>query len=466
MAVFGVQLVITMIMASFLHKLSPYYSVGRWLVGRGLTRYLPPNDAALRPHVAAGGAAGGRGGRKKAQGAAEAKDHAPLDPSLTLEKSAPFELHSVPVCSRDLPPHYSSELPFLLDLALASLVVVLVTAAYLHIKPQAIRSEFNLSCMWLLVLGGYSIKTLASLSRVYVSKEMPRERSTTIVFATLFFVLALAVLLLDDEVMDFHLEETYHKLQKSATRLLDSVAATREFPLLLPKWAFKVVMAILATLLSSLLIFPGFRFAEVHFEVVHSLKRSLLTPLLQLCYISPMFTLAMWIRPLQSGVLASATTVELLGTELSYDVFRASIIFLVCFLRVLLYRTYLQSYLNLARIQVEELRSASGRITVGDLRKKVSSIFSFYCAVGVQYIAPVVLLFVSAVLLLLASQGRDAVAAVDSAETDRDSSGSTPFLFSGFGLELFHGCFSFVCWWLCFTHFVTSGFGAVLRAYL
>ena len=461
MAVFGVQLVVTMITASFLHKLSPYYSLGRWLVTRGLTRYLPPSDATLRPHVATGGTVGGKG-RRRGQGIAEGKGHAPLDESLTLQKSAVFELPSMAVSSRDVSLLHFSELPFLVDLALATLSVSLVTAAYFHLRPQAVGSEFNLSCVWLLVLAGYSVKMLAAISRVYVSSEMPRERLTTIVFATLFFVCALSVLLLDEAVMDFGLGPTYLALQESLARLLDAVAASREFPLLPPQWAFKVAMAIFATLLSTLLIFPGFQFAEMHFDAVRFSRRSLLKPLLQLCYVSPMFSLAMWIKPFQTGVLSSPASLQLFGTEVAYDTFRSAVLAVVCLLRLLLYRTYLQSYLSLGRLRVEDMRKESGRISVAALRKKISSIFSFYCGMGVQYVAPVMLLFVSAALLFLASRGRG----TDAAGTGADGEGNSPLLLSGFGLRLFHGCISFTCWWLCFVHFVASGFGAVLRAYL
>ena len=51
MAIFSVQVVISMIVSSFLHKISPYFSVGRELIIYRLRRYQTPSDTLLCPHV-------------------------------------------------------------------------------------------------------------------------------------------------------------------------------------------------------------------------------------------------------------------------------------------------------------------------------------------------------------------------------------------------------------------------------
>jgi hypothetical protein len=48
MAVLGVQLVVTMVMASFMQKLSPHFSFARWLLCNHLVRYLHPTDEELK----------------------------------------------------------------------------------------------------------------------------------------------------------------------------------------------------------------------------------------------------------------------------------------------------------------------------------------------------------------------------------------------------------------------------------
>ena len=48
MAVLGAQLVFSLIILSFLQKLSPYFSFGRWLLCGRLVRFLHPSDEDLR----------------------------------------------------------------------------------------------------------------------------------------------------------------------------------------------------------------------------------------------------------------------------------------------------------------------------------------------------------------------------------------------------------------------------------
>ena len=50
MAVLGVQIVITMVMASIMTKIGPFMSLARWiLTSSGLVRYMHPSDEELKP---------------------------------------------------------------------------------------------------------------------------------------------------------------------------------------------------------------------------------------------------------------------------------------------------------------------------------------------------------------------------------------------------------------------------------
>ena len=129
MGVFGVQLVVTMIVASFLHKLSPYYSFGRWLVTAGLYRFLPPSDDVLRPHVAAA-ASTNRSKKKLANSRAATKEYTYLDHSLAIPKSANIKLDSIPVKGVDLIlVRYSEEFQWMMDFTCGTIAVFLTTCA-------------------------------------------------------------------------------------------------------------------------------------------------------------------------------------------------------------------------------------------------------------------------------------------------------------------------------------------------
>ena len=179
-------------------------------------------------------------------------------------------------------------------------------------------------------------------------------------------------------------------------------------------------------------------------------------------YIAPMFCLSLWIRPLSHDVIADRNHVNLFGlAEISYENFRFGIITSICLLRVIMYSTYMQSYLDTAKWRVTNMRHEQGRITIKDLRDRVSSIFTYYPGTGVHYLAPFLVLLLLTLLLHTSSVS---LATQSGSSADQTNSGSVNvFKFSGFGISVFHGCISFLIWWLCFTNAVTSGIGPIIR---
>jgi len=51
MALLGIQFVITLVVALFLQKLSPFYSFARWIMCSKLYRYLHPTNEQLRQKI-------------------------------------------------------------------------------------------------------------------------------------------------------------------------------------------------------------------------------------------------------------------------------------------------------------------------------------------------------------------------------------------------------------------------------
>ena len=502
MAIFGVQVVISMIVASFLHKISPYFSVGRGLIIYRLRRYQTPSDTLLRPHVSvppansrgggSGGTGGSSGGRKKvaSQRAPSSTTEATLadireilnlknlttvgglDQSLAVPKSANIKLQDAQVRSRDLTNlHFSAQLEWMINLSLAAVVVYAITLAYYTLMPHAMQSEYNLSTIWLLLVCGYIVKVLANLTKFYFSGELANQRAIGIVFIMFFFVCSLTILLIDEDVLDFGLTKSHKDISVCVARLLGSIHNQTEGESgdhVLPLWAFKIGLAVCATLLSSVLIFSGFRFGDMHFNAIrYSVpKKTLLQTVLHTCYVAPMFCLSLWIRPLSHDVIAERNNVSLFGiTEVSYDNFRFGIIVSVCLLRLIMYSTYMQSFLDTAKWRVLNLRREQGRITIKDLRERVSTIFEYYPATGVHYLAPFLILFLLTLLLHMSSMSLTAqsIRGSDNAAKIILEGTVNMFKFSGFGISIFHGCISFISWWLCFSISVTSAVGPIIR---
>ena len=483
MALFGVQLVLTMIIASFLHKLAPYYSLGRWLVTFRIHRYLPPSDKLLRPHMTAPSQSS-KATKKKAANQREkilaspkstpeelmaAINYDPngLDQNQVVPKSIALslKLDSSPLkwdgCVGNL--HYSREFEIIVNLTLASVFVYCATYIYFHIKPSAMTSEYNLSVIWLLLVVSYTFKVLFSLTVVYLSdEEFAHQRSLIIVFTTLFFVLALIVLVLDESFLDFGLERSHEDLSRCLSILLEGVS-DRATDIVIPMWFFKIVLAILCSVLSMVMVFPGFRFADTHFNTVYSHAKALfLKTFLNANYTAPMLALSLWIRPFEESMVAGRNGVNFFGAaEVSYDTFRIILLVSVCALRLALFRTYLQSYLDSAKWRVESLKHEQGKLTILQLRKRVKNVFLFYAALALQYLAPYIILL-SLTLLMVASSLQSAELAVYG-PSNKDVS---LFARSGFGLGLFDGCIGFICWWVCLTITVTTGLGVVIKDFI
>lgn len=498
MAVFGVQVVLSMIVASFLHKVSPYFSIGRGLILYRLRRYQTPSDTLLRPHVSvphSGGRSGGgghsnHGGRKRASNQRTATSTTTtdptiadlreffnlkkfsgsvLDPSLAIPKSANIKLQDVQFRSSDLvllP--FAEQLEWMINLAVAAVIVCAITLTYYYLFPSAVQTEYNLSTIWLLLVSGYIIHVLAKLTKFYFSDELASQRSVGIVFTMLFFVCSLIFLVVDEQVLDFGLEKSHEDISLSIARLIGNVKnetyKESDNDIILPVWAFKIILAVCATSLSVILIFPGFRFADIHFNTIRysAQKRSFLRTVLHACYIAPMFCLSLWIRPLSHDVIADRNHVNLFGlAEMSYENFRFGIITSICLLRVIMYSTYMQSYLDTAKWRVINMRHEQGRITIKDLRYQVSSIYTYYPGTGVHYLAPFLVLLLLTLLLHMSSVS---LSTLTSSSADQTNSGPVNvFKFSGFGISVFHGCISFLIWWLCFTNAITSGIGPIIR---
>lgn len=468
MGVLGVQVVVTMIVASFLHKLSPYYSLGRWLAVAEMRRVVPPRDALLKPHVivpVTNGKSKKKASSSRASSGSRAgsDDHKPLDPSLTLPKSSDITLTSTPVLPGELQLiHYYPEFRWLVDMGVATLAVYLATSVYYSFKPTAAATEYNLSVIWLIFLLTFAVYLLCSLTKVYFSEELSRERSIIIVFTTLFFVFALGILLVDENILQFRLVESHANITHCIGKLLQAYITDPNSFVLLPLWAFKVGLALCASLLSAVLIYPSFRYSEMQFNAVVSAQNVFIKAIIRLWYLMPLFCLGLWIKPFTKDVFSELDIIHLLGKDLYYETFRYWSLLILCALRVGLFKLHLQNYLNLARLRVEDLKKESGRITIHELRKKVSNIFAFYAGVGLQYMTPVLIILSLSVLMHISSphhlQGR--------AVEDLTEGHQNLFRSSGFSITLFHGCISFMCWWVCFTIFVASGFGSALRSYL
>uniref|UniRef100_A0A663F5K5 Transmembrane protein 161B n=2 Tax=Aquila chrysaetos chrysaetos TaxID=223781 RepID=A0A663F5K5_AQUCH len=445
MGVIGVQLVVTMVMASVIQKIIPHYSLARWLLCSGSLRwYQHPTEEELR--ILAGKQRGRSKKDRKYNGHIENKP-------LTIPKDIDLHLETKSVTERDtIALHYFPEYQWLVDFTVAATVVYVVTEAYYSIvKPS---QEMNISVVWCLLVLAFAVKVLFSLTTHYFKVEDGGERSVCVTFGFFFFVKAMAILIVTENYLEFGLESGFSNFSESAMQFLEKQGLESQGPV--SKLTFKLFLAVLCSLIGAFLTFPGLRLAQMHLDALN---------------------------------LATEKITQI--SEDTFDTVRLWIIILLCALRLAMMRHHLQAYLNLAQKSVDQMKKEAGRISMVDLQKMVARVFYYLCVIALQYVAPLVMLLHTTLLLKTLGNYSWGIYPELNSDTPVENSllpssvysesppadgkmkvtvvqitmalGSLKNIFTPL---LFRGLLSFLTWWIAACLFSTSLFGLFYHQYL
>ncbi|XP_025923047.1 transmembrane protein 161B isoform X5 [Apteryx rowi] len=176
-------------------------------------------------------------------------------------------------------------------------------------------------------------------------------------------------------------------------------------------------------------------------------------------------------------------------SEDTFDTMRLWIIILLCALRLAMMRSHLQAYLNLAQKCVDQMKKEAGRISTVDLQKMVARVFYYLCVIALQYVAPLVMLLHTT--LLLKTLGNYSWVIYPESDTPVENSPLPSSVYSEspsadgkmkvtvvqitmalgslkniFTPLLFRGLLSFLTWWIAACLFSTSLFGLFYHQYL
>ena len=448
MGILGPQLVVTMIVASFVHKLTPYYSFGRWFSVRRLKRHLSPTDEDLRPHVIRGGEGGAKGNRNSLGAGGRVLE------SCLLKKIGKLELTAVPLTDRDLSNvTFHTELKWALDLLVAVVVVFGATLVYYWFVPSARRREMNVCLSWIVILFCYVTRSLVSVTKVYIAHL--QERWICLLMALFFLVCSLTVLLMDEELLEFGLEDSHRQLAK-ALKKVAGMGDPHISPLF-PLWVLKVGMALVSTALGSHFIFPSMSYSRMQYDLISDRNLSVFThTLLQCSYFFPIVCTSLWIKPTARLEFTSNNRFSNEG----FDLFRITVLVCYCLLRFILYHKYLQVHLDRAKKCISVL--PENKTTVSELRSQIANPFTLFSCVALQYIGPIILLFLCSLLLFFSSHCCNLFGTSVTEGEEQVSMVHIPL----FDLTLYRGVFSFLCWWMCFVIFIAGLLGSVLEHYL
>ncbi|KAG1679599.1 Transmembrane protein 161B [Nymphon striatum] len=449
-AFLGAQLVITMIMVSFLQKIMPYFSFSRFILCHKLVRYLHPSDESLKQ---SSGKPVNNGGRR------HKKDHSKSDvknSGFNVPRNVDVQLEVAPVQPEDIIHlHYYPEFHWLIDFSISTLIVYAMTEFYYYWSPFA-KAEINLSMLWTLLVVLFSLKILCSLTGMYFTNEATQgERSMTLVSGSSFFLLAMIVLIADEKVLEFGLLDAQSSLSKTAAEVLKSygINATAHAS----KLTFKFVLAVWSGLIGAFFTFPGMRGAKMHLDSLNYTEGSYFKrSLLHLNMFSMIIMVLLWVKPISRDCLTTLSCSNTLKVPImddeSFNSLRVYIIISIAMLRIILMPEYLQSYLNIAHDRMKQLKKEAGRINSLELQRRVARIFYYLCVVALQYIAPVlIVLYLGLMLKTLGGYvwHPNFIEDCEYSSMTSNQTNSTDI----FTKSLFRGVLNYATWWCCYIHF-------------
>lgn len=381
---------------------------------------------------------------------------------FNIPEGATIELAMSPVLPHDLYYiKYTDDFQSFVDVSCIAILIYITTEIYMaFFRPV---DEINLSVVWCSMVILYGIASLSSIALNYLRTS---EASLLFVFASLSFILSMLVQLADTKFFDFNLKDAFRNLTTNAFDLIQANMdyrldltndATQKSDSVTNKHSttsqkiysqlktystndllFTCFIATLSAFIGALLFFPAFRLARLHFLCLKysagsKSKRfiyylSFLLPLMvSLCWFKTNFasTIKVSLESDQKSDNTSETVKQFLNliktdqTNYSFKKFKQHfsycflnilaannlkiyLIISVFLLRVLLYRHYAQSYLNLAFELASSIRNQTAKLTNVKYMSTVSSIYQYYGVVASQYVIPLyILLFLSLLLKTL-----------------------------------------------------------------
>ncbi|XP_036606156.1 transmembrane protein 161A [Trichosurus vulpecula] len=469
MAVMGVQLVVSLLTASLMHRMAPHFSFARWLLCNGcLFRYRHPTDEELR---ALAGKPKPKGKKeRRANGLSEEKP-------LSVPRDINLQLETSPITAIDaLVLRYFSEYQWFVDFALYACGVYLFTEGYYCLVDPA--KEANIGVLWCFLTVLFSVKVFLMVMRLYFSSEEGGERSVCLAFAFIFLLLAMLVLVVREDILEFGLEPGLASVTQNLEPLLKSRGWDWWIPLI--KLTFRLVLVAVCSVLGACLTFPGLRLAQTHLDALHlAADRPFLQLILHTSFLAPVLILCLWVKPIARDFLLQAPVgktapVQLLSDS-AFDSVRLWLVLALCLLRLAVTRPHLQAYLCLAQRWVEQMKKEAGRISALEIQRKVTRIYCYVSVVSLQYLAPIILTL--HLTLLLKTLGgyswglgstshlpKPVPPPAPAATPGDDEVQATVAQILGalgglFAPAFYRGLFAFLTWWTAACQLLTSLFG-------
>ncbi|CAM5177488.1 unnamed protein product [Eretmochelys imbricata] len=482
MAVLGVQLAVSLLTASIMQRLSPHCSFARWLLCNGsLYRYKHPSEEEL--YALAGKQKPKAKRDRRLNGVTE-------DKPLSVPKDINLHLETTPITTVDaLVLRYFLEYQWFVDFAVYSTLVYLFTEGYYCLVDP--RKEMNIGILWCLLTVVFSIKIFFMVMHHYFRSEEGGERSVCLTFAFFLLLIAMVVLVVREDYLEFGLDAGLANVNDNLEIFLKQRGWEWTVPI--TKLTFKLGLVALCSFIGACLTFPGLRLAQTHLDALKmAADRPMTQILLHASFLAPLVTVVMWIKPISRDLLLHAPmgkqTVQIMS-DAAYNSTRLWTIVALCLLRLAMTRHHLQAYLQLAERWVEQMKREAGRITALEIQRRVTRIYCYVTVVSLQYLGPIILtlhctlllkslgdyswgLFpepppVSPVMGIAPAQPTAPSAEEEGGEDMQATVAQITGVLGAILTPLFYrGLFAFLTWWVALCQVITSLFGLYFHQYL
>ncbi|KAL8177600.1 UNVERIFIED_CONTAM: hypothetical protein K2H54_014124 [Gekko kuhli] len=472
MAVMGVQLVVSLLMASIMQKMAPHFSFARWILCNGrLYRFRHPSEEELFALA----------GKQKPKGRRERRLNGVTDdkPS-SVPRDIDLQLESSPITAVDaLVLRYFLEYQWYVDFAMYSTFVYLFTEGYYCLVDP--RKEANIGILWCLLTVFFSIS------------EEGGERSVCLSFAFFFLLVAMVVLVIRDDYLEFGLDAGLTNVYDNLEVFLKEQAWDWTIPV--TKLSLKLALVAFCSFIGACLTFPGLRLAQTHLDALQlAAGRPMIQLLLHVSFLAPVITVLLWVKPISRDLLLHAPMgkeTRQIMSDAAYNSFRLWVIVALCLLRLATIHLHLQAYLNLAPRWVEQMKREAGRISVLEIQQRITRVYCYVTVVSLQYLGPIILTLhctlllktlgeyswglypepapmspaVDAAPLVRAGLSTDA-GGEDIQATVEQITGVLGALGTVFTPLFYRGLLSFLTWWVAACQIVSSLFGLYFHQYL
>ncbi|XP_053143773.1 transmembrane protein 161A isoform X2 [Hemicordylus capensis] len=411
---------------------------------------------------------------------------------LSVPRDIDLRLETSPITTIDaLVLRYFLEYQWYVDFALYSTFIYLFTEGYYCLVDP--RKEANIGILWCLLTVIFSVKIFFMVMRHYFRSEEGGERSVCLSFAFFFLLIAMIVLVIREDYLEFGLDRGLTNVNDNLEVFL--MEQGWEWTIPVTKLSVRLGLVALCSFIGACLTFPGLRLAQTHLDALKmAADRPMVQLLLHASFLAPVIVVLMWIKPISRDLLLHSPmgkqTMQLMS-DATYNSFRLWMIVALCVLRLAVTRLHLQAYLNLAERWVEQMKREAGRITVLEIQRKITRIYCYVTVVSLQYLGPIILTLHCTLLLKtlgeyswgLYPESAPKSPAVDtvpvlqatpSAESGTEDiqatvqqiTGALGALSAVFTPLFYRGLLSFLTWWVAVCQVVSSLFGLYFHQYL